>query len=298
MSKAFFPVSTSVAFSVPMVLVLCALSNVSRAEIASGGGIAEDSTQLAKRLIQSLGSNAYAERDVAARELYHLGRAAIEPLEYAAKDNDSEVSLRATQLLLAMRGRGFMGITLQEDRQASVGSDDPDTDAEAYSENPAPVVRVMGIANAHDFGSAKPFPAELAGMTASDKVLEINGRPINGVKDLMREVICAGPGRIALVLLEREGKKMRVALMLTHNPSNHETPPVNMEQESPSSATDSTEAPFDGRNNILEQPAVTVHVETPKEQHVPDPKDATAQKPDDSPASPAPAPEPKAKDGK
>jgi len=91
------------------------------------------------------------------------------------------------------------------------------------------------------YGITKPFPADAAGMQAGDKILAVNDRPIHGVKDLMREVILIGPARVAVLLVERGGKQLRVPLTLTRNPimirnSGLETiferpPPVDLEKE-------------------------------------------------------------------
>ena len=241
-----------------LTLAIALLAGFSGALMAEepAGPVSPDRVERIRRLIAALGSDSYPEREWAARDLYDLGRAAIEPLEYAAKSEDSEVRLRATQLLFAMRGRGFMGINLQEEQahNAPLADDDSDDPSHMGPYTP-PVVKVMGIANARDYQLTKPFPAELAGLTTADKVLEINNRPVNGVRDLMREVITIGPARLAIALIDRDGRKLRVPLMLTRNPMIHDNPAIDLERELESQASDPSGK---SKLNVLEQPAQSV----------------------------------------
>ena len=203
----------------------------------------------ARQLVQALSSDSFSERSIARRELEQLGRPAIEPLEYAAQSDDTETRITATQLLLAMRGRGFMGIGLQEEQPGGATpmlDEDPAADAKPV---PPPVVNVTMIPN----GRAKAFPAELAGVSVGDKVLQVNGRRLCGVKDLMREVINIGPGRVALVMIDREGKKLRLPILLTQNPN--DTPaPIDLEKES----LESRDVPVGNKSeHATSPPAVT-----------------------------------------
>ena len=68
----------------------------------------DDRTRLAWALAEALGDESYAIREVAKQGLYELGSASLEPLEFAAKSEDCEVRLRAAELLIALRGRGFL----------------------------------------------------------------------------------------------------------------------------------------------------------------------------------------------
>ena len=250
--------------------------------------VSPDRVERIRRLIAALGSDSYPEREWAARDLYDLGRPAIEPLEYASKSEDSEVRLRATQLLFAMRGRGFMGINLQEEQPAHNAplADDDSDDPSHMGPYMPPVVKVMGIANARDYQLTKPFPAELAGLTTADKVLEINNRPVNGVRDLMREVITIGPGRLAIALIDRDGRKLRVPLMLTRNPMIHDNPAIDLERELESQVSD-----LNGKSklNVLELPAQSVKPANDPAQPSPDPIAAKDPKTASVKENPAPA---------
>ena len=79
-------------------------------------GAASLEVQQARAMIQALGSDSYSTRVQARNSLLQLGRAAIEPLEYAVKSEDPEVRLRAAEILIALRGRGFMGLGLHGER--------------------------------------------------------------------------------------------------------------------------------------------------------------------------------------
>lgn len=203
---------------------------------------APPAVEQAKAMIQALGSDSYSTRMQARGALLQLGRAAIEPLEYAAQSEDPEVRSRAAEILIALRGRGFMGLALLEDETGENGG---------AAERPGHgIVRKGVLANQlvpavqyKTYGVNKPFPAEAAGVQAGDKILAVNDRPVHGIKDLMREVIIIGPARPAVLLIERGGKLMRLPLTLTRNPilqkSNglefmmqpDPTPPVDLEKE-------------------------------------------------------------------
>ncbi|MCY3018755.1 MAG: PDZ domain-containing protein [Planctomycetota bacterium] len=213
----------------------------------------------APAMIQALASDSYSTRAQARTALLQLGRAAIEPLEYAVKSDNPEVALRATELLIALRGRGFLGLGLQETEPGDNGNPQIDW-TEFVVANPgappgpepghgvvvAPVVvanQVVPHAQYAAYGVTKPFPAETAGIQPGDKLLAVNDRPIHGIKDLMREVITIGPARLAILLVERGDKQMRVPVILTRNPvinknngleimiARDPPPPVDLEKE-------------------------------------------------------------------
>jgi hypothetical protein len=227
-----------------------------------------DSDDYSRRLIEALGSETYSVREAASRALGDMGRAAIEPLEYAARSEDSETRLQASRLLISMRGRGFMGIMPQEEQPQLQGFSESDDGPSGKPDFIVPCVVVRQIAKLSDtpnanpnaaLGEAKPFPAEAAGMQAGDKVLEINGREIRGFRDLLRVVVTTGPGRVAQVLVEREGKKLRLPLVLTHNPADGK-PKVDLELEAGAKP-----------RNMLEQPARVVLKQKIDAQPNPDP---------------------------
>lgn len=214
--------------------------------------IPESSRKQAQEAAKALGSDNFSERTNAKEQLLRLGRASIEPLEYAVKSEDPEVRLRAMEILISLRGRGFLGIGLQE------SSDDEIVDLDAVPEEDTkdavktvtpPVVSANQIVSFRQppyntYGMTRPFPAEAAGMQPGDKILSINERPIHGVKDLMREVITIGPARKAIIMIERGEQKLRLPVLLTRNPMTTRgndfggyqmvrdgSPPVDLEKE-------------------------------------------------------------------
>lgn len=191
--------------------------------------IADAARKQAQEAAQALGSDSFSERFNAKTRLMQLGRASIEPLEYAVKSEDPEVRLRAMELLIALRGRGFLGIGLQEstdDEIVNLDSDfsEPgDVETETAHTVEPPVVIANQVVSFRSpqytgYGITKPFPAEAAGMQPGDKILTINERPIHGVKDLMREIITIGPARMAILVIERGGQRLRLPVLLTRNP--------------------------------------------------------------------------------
>jgi len=179
------------------------------------GELASQDPQKVKRaeeLVQALASDSYAARAQAKTQLMQLGRPAIEPLEAALVSSDPELQIRATELLIDLRGRGFLGVGLSEEEV-------PVTDGSGAELPPivvaSQIVNFMQYANA---GVTRPFPAEVAGIQQGDKILAVNERPVHGVQDLKREVTLVGPGRVASLLIEREGKPRRVSAVLTRNP--------------------------------------------------------------------------------
>lgn len=195
--------------------------------------------QQATESVRDLGSDDYATRRTAFAKLLSLGRPAVEPLERAQQSEDPEVRLRAMELLIALRGRGFLGVSLAE-------SEDIDGDGIPDGvETGQACVRAMSIVSHQhpqyaNLGLTKPLPAEAAGMEAGDKLVAVNDRPVHGTKDLMREVISIGPARLAVITIERNGKMQRLPVILTRNPLLNrnvyvtepaELPPVDLEKE-------------------------------------------------------------------
>jgi membrane-associated protease RseP (regulator of RpoE activity) len=190
--------------------------------------------------IQQLSSDDYPTRRMAFAKLIAIGRPAIEPLEKAQQSEDPEVRQRAVELLIELRGRGFLGVSLSEMVDED-GDGLPDPEA-----NGLPVVRAGEIVSHLNptyarIGLKKPLPAEAAGMERGDKLLAVNDRPVHGIKDLMREVICLGPARQAVITIERAGEMKRVPVVLTRNPflqraalqyePEIDAPPVDLEKE-------------------------------------------------------------------
>jgi hypothetical protein len=190
----------------------------------------------AKAMIQALGSDSYSTRMQARNALLQLGRAAIEPLEFAAQSDDPEVRLRAAEILIALRGRGFMGLGLVEDE---TGEDEVSVPPRGGARGGVLANQLVLAQQYERYGVTKPFPAQTAGVQAGDRILAVNDRPVRGIKDLMREVIIIGPARLAVLLIERDGKLMRLSLILTRNPilqkdfmiQSDPPPPVDLEKE-------------------------------------------------------------------
>lgn len=194
-------------------------------------------------MIHALASDSYSTRIQARQALVQAGRAAIEPLEHAVQSEEPETRLRAAEILIALRGRGFMGMGLQESEPAEEGAAGGQGTERMV---PRPVVvasQVVPVDQYRMYGVTKPFPAESAGIQPGDRILAVNDKPIQGVKDLMREVIIIGPARLAVLLIERGGKRIRVPLTLTRNPvlqknngleymiQRDPPPPVDLERE-------------------------------------------------------------------
>ncbi len=225
---------------------------------------AEDLKQ-AREAVKALSSDSFSERYNARNQLMQLGRASIEPLEYALKSEDPEVRLRSLEILIALRGRGFLGIGLQEstDEEIAVDPDEvPEGGAKEQVKTVAPPIvianQIVNFKQApyNAYGVTKPFPAEAAGMQPGDKILTINDRPIHGTKDLMREVIAIGPARTAIMLIERGGERLRLPVLLTRNPIvmrgnefggfqyvRDNAPPVDLERETEADPEKRADAP-------------------------------------------------------
>jgi hypothetical protein len=188
-------------------------------------------------MITGLASDSYAMRLQAKTSLLGLGRASIEPLEFAVQSDDPEVRARALEILISLRGRGFLGIGLQED----LAEDDLENGNDKPRGSTVSANQVVNFKQYADYGVTKPFPAEAAGIQAGDKIRAVNDRAVHGTKDLMREVIMIGPARPAIITVERGEKLMRLPVLLTRNPSLRTTqfgqpvrdvaPPVDLEKE-------------------------------------------------------------------
>ncbi|MCZ7649275.1 MAG: PDZ domain-containing protein [Planctomycetota bacterium] len=207
----------------------------------------------ARELIRKLGDPAYGIRTQAYGELKRLGQPALEPLTDALSAEDPEIRTRAAELLIDLRGRGFIGIGLDDDW----GEDEPDDRTELthaeYQEYqmrmkapremvifndaeevapvqtkpgflPAPVVNVTQVLPPEQAGG-RVLPGTKAGLKDGDKLLAVNGHAIKGTADLMREVIYAGPGTETTLLVERDGARSIVPLTLTRNPGDP-APPI------------------------------------------------------------------------
>ncbi|MCW8133422.1 MAG: PDZ domain-containing protein, partial [Planctomycetota bacterium] len=179
-------------------------------------------------LIQQLGSEQFGERERAEQELKALGRPALEPLQYASEDDDPEIRARAAGLLIEMRGRGYMGVMLQEywDGQPFNGQ----FQAEDEDEGPAPAAEPKAAAHAPkpppeliatEVQKNLNRPAEIAGIQDGDKFVSVSGQPVRGLIDLLRTVIMAGPGTRVMVVVEREGVKKTLYVDLMCNPDDH-----------------------------------------------------------------------------
>ena len=193
------------------------------------------------QLVKSLASDNPAVRESAKQSLRALGRGAIEPLEFAALSEETEVRLSAVDLLIALRGRGFLGVGLEEEDSEAEDDDNSanKNNDESSKPKPVPIVRatqVLSYLQYVNLGVKKPFPAEKAGIHAGDRILAVNGLSVYGVKDLMRVISTIGPARVADVTIERLGKQMRVQAVLTRNPTTPDmqpsaAPPVDLEKE-------------------------------------------------------------------
>jgi hypothetical protein len=245
------PFRTSSFLQLCCLLLLCASEVFTNPAAHAGevGAAPAEKSRMAWELVQQLNSEKYAARIQARSALMQLGRPAIEPLEYAVKSDDPETRLRAGEILIALRGRGFLGVGLQEDE---VLEDADDADESTLTVPPSVVVatQVVNYQAYLAYGVNKPFPAESAGMQPGDKILSVNGKPLHGVKDLMREVVILGPARTAVLMIDRGGKLMKVPVVLTRNPMLQRAgpfgadaiadppPPVDLEKEADSVPAD------------------------------------------------------------
>jgi len=205
------------------------------------GADAKVAADQAKAWIRQLGADEYSQRNEAAQALMQAGRAALAPLREALEDEDPEISIRAAQLLLALRGRGFIGVDLHELNsdgtpvipvQALRPKEAPDadmSDAGEHVEAPAKPVWIELVINLR---RGQNLPGEKYGMQDGDKIVGVNGRRVDGSVDLMREVGLAGPGAKLLVELVREGRPVRVVVVLARHPDDTNVPVlINLDNE-------------------------------------------------------------------
>jgi membrane-associated protease RseP (regulator of RpoE activity) len=181
-------------------------------------GIPAENTRVARKLVDALDSDSFLVRQKARDGLMRLGRAAIEPLEYGSKSESSEVRLRSTEMLIALRGRGLLGIGMLQAPFDNM----PEWGAGVKAVPPG-------------------LPAEQAGIQTGDTILSLNGQPVADNNELQHLVFEAGPTKVMDVVVERgsEKEKLHVPILLTLNlnpPANPDiAPPVNLESELPES---------------------------------------------------------------
>lgn len=240
---------------------------------ASKAGPAKQTTSV-RQLIELLGDDRFSVRNQASDELKSLGRAAIGPLTDAVAEDDPEIRTRALQLLVEMRGRGFMGVQLDEYwdgapmLRAFFGQQQQVDEGEDPAPEAAPEDRPEGKAEAKSKGKAERFPAppevvavqvqvgmnrpsERAGIKDGDKFISVDGKPVVGIQDLFRAVIQAGPAKKTMLVVEREGKKFALEIDLMCNPEDH--PKVDLMSEAPS--TDKSAETASGRRGVpVEEP--------------------------------------------
>ena len=214
-NSGFAKISTAVA------LVL-ALMTLEHACFSAEGGrvpvIPAEQTQFARKLVDALDSDSFLVRQKARDSLMKLGRGAIDALEYGSKSESSEVRLRSTELLIALRGRGLLGIGMM-----------------------LPQLNAMPGWGAGVSMAVPGLPAEQAGLQSGDIIVSINGVPIPDNNELQHIVFEAGPARVLDVVVERgsEKEKLHLPVLLTVNlnpPANPSVaPPVSLEAELPES---------------------------------------------------------------
>lgn len=184
-------------------------------------------------LIAKLADKQYGVRSSAFESLAQFGVEALEPLRAALDSKDPEVRARAAELLIRIRGRGFLGIGLSEDWDGERPNDHVNTDALAANRpdpdeedaEDAEFVRAPPIVQVTQV--IENFPAKRAGISTGDRILAVNGQSIHGMYDLMRVVILAGPKQPTMLVIEREGKKQTLSVELSRNP-NDPPPPVDL----------------------------------------------------------------------
>ena len=201
------PTLLLLALSVPLWNVICAASEGNHPP-----SIAPEELRLARKLVEALGDDSYLLRQKASESLIKLGRAAIEPLEDGMKSESSEIRLRSTELLIALRGRGLVGIGML------INSVD------ALPESGAGVRTVP-----------QGLPAEQAGIQAGDVIVALNGAPVRDNNDLQHFVFVTGPARVMDVTIDRSGEKLHLPVLLTLNmnppASSTSPPPISLESE-------------------------------------------------------------------
>ena len=161
---------------------------------------------LAWKLVKELNDPSFIVRDFARLNLLKLGRASIEPLEYAAQSEDSETRLAAVGILIALRGRGFLGVGMIQ----TPAHFDGELNGEVFPPNQV---------NLNFNLVPQGLPAQTAGIASGDIVMELNGQPVRDINDLQREVIVAGPARTLAVVVLRGDELLRFNVVLTLNMS-------------------------------------------------------------------------------
>ena len=195
--------------------------------------VAPEQVRLAQKLVGALNADSYLVREKARESLLKLGRASIEPLESATKAEDSETRLRAIELLIALRGRGLLGVAMMQPNFGDVG--------------PAWGAGVKQV--------PQGLPADQAGIQVGDTIIALNGAPVSGNEELQHLVFTSGPAKVMDGIVDRGGEKYHFPVLLTLNlnpPANRMVlPPVNLESELP--ASDNVAARAEAREKALQQ---------------------------------------------
>lgn len=232
LSSRFNAIAARYALPVLCAAMLLATSAGLSAAEASKPAEASRPESAAQALVELLGSPRYEQREKAAEALRAMKRGAIEALQDALGDEDPEISFRAANLLVDLRGRGFMGVLLEELTDgrtwheivlAEQQGNDPQPPGEAAREGkflPPPDLLAKQVQRGLN------RPADVGGIKDGDRFVSVAGKPINGLLDLLRAVIFAGPARKVAVVVEREGKKLTLAVDLMCNPDDQ--PPVDL----------------------------------------------------------------------
>lgn len=214
------------------VLLPAAPARLSAAEAPKPAVEASTPESAAQALVELLGSPRFEQREKAAEALRAMKRGAIGALQDALGDEDPEIRFRAANLLVDLRGRGFMGVLLEElidgrtwheiavAEQQGNEPQPQDEGARAGKLPPPPALMAKQVQRGLN------RPAEVAGIQDGDRFVAVDGKPINGLLDLLRAVIFAGPARKVAVVVEREGKKLTLAVELICNPDDQ--PPVDL----------------------------------------------------------------------
>lgn len=212
-------------------------------------------------LVRQLGAENYTHRRQAATELMEAGRAALEPLARALEDTDPEIRAKAADLLVALRGRGFVGIQFNEQPskdaplvpQQDTREDGGDGAAGAGAEPVAPQPAFIPAPDVQVVETVDGMPGKEAGLQAGDRFLAVNGRVICGELDLLREVILAGPAKPSMLVLERDGRKITIGITLGRHPS--DSPPVDLLAEQKAAKDAEAGRRTEVIRNLLERPA-------------------------------------------
>lgn len=213
-------------------------------------------------LVRQLGADNFTHRRQAAGELMEAGRAALEPLARALEDSDAEIRAKAAELLVALRGRGFVGIQFNEQpskdappvpqQQEMIDGDDGEVEgASATPVAPQPVF--IPAPDVQVVETVDGMPGKEAGVQSGDRFLAVNGRAICGELDLLREVILAGPAKPSMLVLDRDGRKITIAIMLGRHPS--DSPPVDLLAEKKAAKDAEANRRTEAIRNLLERPA-------------------------------------------